>query len=79
MVRASTWRSGYFCDNRQDRSDFHEWSIIFLVGGSSCMCEGVPIHPSDFLGGGESMWELSHIAHEVDNLFDVVVSEEVVG
>jgi len=43
------------------------------------MRRDIPIHPGDLLGGGESMRVLSHVAHQVDNLTDVVVSEEIMG
>ena len=39
----------------------------------------VPIHPGDFLGGGEGVGVLAHVAEQVEDLFDIVVSEEVVS
>lgn len=42
------------------------------------MCCVVPIEPADFLCGGEGVGVLGHIAHEVDDLLDIVVAEEVV-
>lgn len=41
------------------------------------MLVGVPVEAGYFLGGGESMGVLGHVADEVDHLLDVVVSEEV--
>ena len=39
----------------------------------------IPVHPGDFLGGGESMGVLGHVAEKVEDLPYVVVAEEVVG
>ena len=41
--------------------------------------ERVPVHTGDFLGGGQGVWELGFIAHQVQDLADVVVFDEVVG
>jgi hypothetical protein len=40
---------------------------------------GVPVESCDFLRGGEGVRVLGHVADEVDDLFDIVVAEEVVG
>jgi hypothetical protein len=38
----------------------------------------VPVYPGDFLRGGEGVGVLGHVAHQVENLLDIVVAEEVV-
>lgn len=43
------------------------------------MFKVIPVEPGDFLSGGESVGILCHVADEVNHLFDIVVSEEVVG
>ena len=41
--------------------------------------ERVPVKTGNFLGGSESVWELGLVAHEVEDLADVVVFDKVVG
>ena len=39
----------------------------------------VPVESGDFLGGGQGVWELGLVTHQVEHLADVVVSDEIVG
>ena len=39
----------------------------------------LPIHPGDFLSGGESVRILTHVAEEIEDLFDIVIPEEIVS